>query len=552
MARPWPDAFLAAALGGGLAGCGLVGLHNPAPDFTPGKVTAPWRIHCETARTYLDEADPSPWPHGREWVWARDERGLPLVLDGETDDGFVVVRGVRVEERGKPAASAGIPATAAGLRAACEATLARLQPGVAHELGKVRGARDGEELNAPLLFPDDAATAGSLRRVVVFGDSLSDTGKLRQRLHAFPRPPYWMGRFSNGPVWTDYFEWQAGVPIQHHAYGGATAGRPAILGSESLLASIRAGGQFFLTGSLEVQVQDYLAQNLLGKPLDAPRETAFVIWAGANDYVWKEPISGAIGTFLNEPKSAAGYERVVDDAVAALGSQVEALHAAGARRFVLLNLPDLGRTPIVLQNRTYFPKPPAENEEARKFELSRRLTKLTAHHNRRLAELAVALRAKLPGSEVLLVDTADALDRIEAGRGPSPSAGRFDYGFDPGGPAETIRQGERSLRIPARCYHGGYTGTSNTTRVCADPARAMFWDVLHPTSLMHCWQAFTIQKAMAKAGWTAPPPAPDLQRERCLGVVERENGGALSLGLGAPLSPPGAGKRDISAAAAAH
>jgi len=171
--------------------------------------------------------------------------------------------------------------TAAGVRAACERTLERMQPRMARELGKVRGARDGEELNAPLLFPDDPATPMRVKRLVVFGDSLSDTGKLRQRLYVFPRPPYWMGRFSNGPIWTDYLEWESGVAIQHHAYGGATAAGHTSVGDEPLFATIRAGGQLFLTGSIDVQVGDYLERNLVGQPVAAAGETAFLIWAGA-------------------------------------------------------------------------------------------------------------------------------------------------------------------------------------------------------------------------------------------------------------------------------
>lgn len=546
MAPRRPEFLLLACAAALLAGCGHFGLRNPAPDFRPGKVKSPWRIHCETARTYLDEAEAgqgsAAWPHGRRWVWARDEQERPYVIDGEVDDGFVKVLDVRLWERGVDVGRADVPPTAAGVRLACERTLERLKPRVVRELGKVRGAREGEELNAPLLFPADAAGRWRVKRMVVFGDSLSDTGKLRQRLHVFPRAPYWMGRFSNGPIWTDYFEWEAGVPIQHHAYGGAAAARYASVGDEPLLARIRAGGQLFLTGSIDVQADDYLARNLVGRPVSAASETAFLIWAGANDYVWKEPISGAIGTFLNQPRSAAGYERVVEATVAALAQQVTRLHGAGARLFVLVNLPDLGRTPIVLQNRTYFPEPPADTEDARKFELARRLSALTRYHNRRLAETVVSLGRELDGAEILLVDSAEALERIHEERSPSAPSTRFDYGFDLAGAEETIVHGDRRLRIAARCYHGGYTGTSSTSRVCRRPSRALFWDVLHPTSLTHCWQAFAIQQATAKAGWTAPPPSPQEQRTRCLGVVDREARDELSIGLGAAI-PPGDAKK---------
>ena len=519
-------------------GCGF-SLHEPAPNFAPGAVRTPWRIHCETAMTYAEDPDLPSWPHGRRWVWASDAEGRPFVLDGQVEDGFVLVHGIRVEEDDHDAGPADLPVTAAGVRDACRLTLERKKPPVAHELGKVRGARDGEELNAPLLFPDDSATPPRVKRMVVFGDSLSDTGKLRQRLYAFPRPPYWMGRFSNGPIWTDYLEWQTGIAIQHHAYGGASAAPHPHGGEDSLLAMVRAGGQIFLTGSIDVQVRDYLAHNLVGGDVRARDETVFLIWAGANDYVWKEPFTGSIGTFLNRPKSAAGYEHVVDETVAALLNAVEMLYARGGRRFLLVNLPDLGRTPIVLQNRTYFPDPPAASEQARKLALSRRLTELTRLHNRRLADEVAQLRARLPDSEILLLDSAHSLERMLDAKAPGQAEGSFDYGFDLDGQMQTIADAGRELRVPSRCYKGGYTGTTRSDKICARPGRAVFWDVLHPSSLTQCWQSFAIESAMARAGWALPPPSPAEQRDLCLGVVDRYGSNSISIGLGAPGVPTG-------------
>ena len=65
---------------------------------------------------------------------------------------------------------------------------------------------------------------------MAFGDSLSDTGN---DLIAFgsPQPPYYQGRFSNGPNWIDDLAAKLGVPDPqpslaggtNYAYGGATA-----------------------------------------------------------------------------------------------------------------------------------------------------------------------------------------------------------------------------------------------------------------------------------------------------------------------------------------
>ena len=39
--------------------------------------------------------------------------------------------------------------------------------------------------------------------IYVFGDSLSDSGRLFAATQ-IPPPPYYQGRFSNGPIWIDY------------------------------------------------------------------------------------------------------------------------------------------------------------------------------------------------------------------------------------------------------------------------------------------------------------------------------------------------------------
>jgi hypothetical protein len=52
--------------------------------------------------------------------------------------------------------------------------------------------------------------------------------------------------------------------------------------------------------------------------VERPWDTLFVIWAGANDYLSKEPFTGDIRTLLDTPRGEAGYERIVDEAVHAI------------------------------------------------------------------------------------------------------------------------------------------------------------------------------------------------------------------------------------------
>ncbi len=71
--------------------------------------------------------------------------------------------------------------------------------------------------------------------IYIFGDSLSDTGNVYTlTFHTYPAPPYWNGRFSNGPVWVESLGNAYGLTIRaslvggtNYAYGGAETGTGA-------------------------------------------------------------------------------------------------------------------------------------------------------------------------------------------------------------------------------------------------------------------------------------------------------------------------------------
>src|SRR5689334_18901018 len=67
------------------------------------------------------------------------------------------------------------------------------------------------------------ADASPITSVVVYGDSLSDNGNLFAAV-GFPPPPYFHGRFSDGPVAVEQLAASLGVPLFDFAVGGATTG----------------------------------------------------------------------------------------------------------------------------------------------------------------------------------------------------------------------------------------------------------------------------------------------------------------------------------------
>lgn len=106
--------------------------------------------------------------------------------------------------------------------------------------------------------------------LVVFGDSLSDTGRLNRRSMGLyiPSDIYWQGRITNGPNWTDYACGALSCRTDNYAVGGA-----ATRLDEFFLR--------FILRPLDLQVQEFLS----GKGRTISEKTVAVIWIGANNYL---------------------------------------------------------------------------------------------------------------------------------------------------------------------------------------------------------------------------------------------------------------------------
>lgn len=448
-----------------------------------------------------------------DWVFAQDQHGERIQLEGSLVDGFFEVAAMEIS--GKSVEPSRLRA-----REACLSSIGRNAGNEELMLGWVMAARAGEKVNIPPVYPQEMASGGNVTRVVIFGDSLTDTGRLKKRLKVFPMNPYWIGRFSNGPAWPEYLAMATGMGVQNHAYGGASAADRDALPGENFYSRIRHVGQFFVSGTIDLQISDYLERTLKDGTIERADTTAFLIWAGANDYISKEPVSGLITTFLNSPEGEAGYKVVVERAVAQLVEHVRSLYLAGARRILMVNVPDLGRTPIVLQNTTYTPDHIDKNDAARRIELARRLTELTRYHNQLLATAIDQLGAELPGSEIILVDTFEHFQRLYGGDINAPLQPE-DYGYDPVALSEILTYEQQQLVLQQRCYQGSYLGTLDPDSICPKPGQALFWDSVHPTTLTHCWQAWKVGADMVEAGWIRPLPDHDKYLGWCQTIVDR-------------------------------
>lgn len=156
-------------------------------------------------------------------------------------------------------------------------------------------------------------------RIVAFGDSLTDTG----RAYALtggnfpPDPPYFQGRFSDGPVWLEQLAPELGVefdPADNFAVGGAIAG-----GEEPVFDPFQS--------TLLTQIVDFTS----GSPQPADHaSTLFVIWIGSNDVLMQPGITP-------------------DFPIANIASAISALSQAGAEELLLINLPELSEIPASLR-----------------------------------------------------------------------------------------------------------------------------------------------------------------------------------------------------------
>ncbi len=479
---------------------------QPLSDVEPAVDDPDWRVHCETDKSYTLDLKAIPGIYHGNWLWAENNPGEVIHLRGRLDGGFFLLDSV-VSESGEP-----LPAEEFALREQCLETIAREEP---RDLARVLAARDSRDLDVPIIYPTRDPEPGQVSRLVAFGHSLSDAGRLKHRMQLFPGNPYWLGRFSNGPVWPDYLESISTLAVQNRSYGGASINPPHDIDESGLIGFVKDNGRYFVSGSLADQVSSYLEDQRSAPGIDSPGITAHLIWAGANDYISKEPITGLITTFLNTTRGELGYKSVVEDTVAGILEQVRVLYRSGARQFLVVNMPDLGMTPIVLQNDSYQSALGRESDNGRRFELSQRLSVLSEYHNEVLASGVEDLRAELSDVVIMLVDSNVMSRSILSSRLFNEESSAFDYGFSLDTLQHTLEYKGRRIELQSPCYSGAYLGNLDDSKTCEVADSAFFWDTIHPSTFTHCWQAYLVGTTLSDAGWIAPMPAPGQYRQWC-------------------------------------
>ncbi len=314
------------------------------------------------------------------------------------------------------------------------------------------------------------ASAALYDDVFVFGDSLSDGGNAFLLSNGFPPypgsdpapgvPAPFSGRVTNGPTAAEVLALNPainGTAIFPSIFGGtnyAVAGAATreyvnVLGSPApgnilpppimTTSNQIARGYWYRDDSVVDTPQNLninglrsqgIAQQVNGFAATPPSFNAdsslFMLWGGANDF------------FIDAATAPAGAQNMV--------SFVETLYGAGARNFLIPNLPNLALTP--------FGQSLSPTDQAG-------LSFLSSQFNGALDLGIQTLRATKGDIHIVEVHVDNFLAALVTNPGALTA-----LGFDP------------ALAFTP-CV------SASTLSVCADPDAHVFWDELHPTAKAH-------------------------------------------------------------------
>ncbi|WP_107670639.1 SGNH/GDSL hydrolase family protein [Cyanothece sp. BG0011] len=270
------------------------------------------------------------------------------------------------------------------------------------------------------------AIAAGFSTIYGFGDSLSGTGNVNQIVleatggtQTFPpTPPYFEGRFSNGPAWIEILAQRLNVPLINSAFGGSTSGFDNTL--DTTLPGIPLPG-------LQGQIGNFVNNNPVADP-----NALYAIWAGGNDYL---PTNSMVFTPFDNPN------QTLSNIETAINSLIE----LGAENIMVLNLPNLGNTP--LNNGSVDGFCPDDNQ----FD-GDCLNDLTMAHNQGLSSLLSGFSSDV---NLIPVDINTVVNNTI--QNPFPIF----------------------TNVTDACLN------LNTFEVCNNPNEFLFWDDRHPTAVGH-------------------------------------------------------------------
>lgn len=212
-------------------------------------------------------------------------------------------------------------------------------------------------------------TPKTFDRIFMFGDSLSDTGNTHSLLRStLPEsPPYFKGRFSNGPVWLEVISKQLNLSpelVINYAFGGA-----------------RAIKDDLPIPSLEQQVAKYLKWNQTADP-----NALYIVWSGSND-------------IMNDVHKK-NYQKNIDNINKRVKEQFILLINHGVKTFFVPNLPAIAITP----------KAKDYDQRYGNTVYSEQIDRMTTYYNMQFAETLLNLQLEYPQVTFITFDAYNLLN----------------------------------------------------------------------------------------------------------------------------------------------
>lgn len=295
----------------------------------------------------------------------------------------------------------------------CDNTLSRA--GIVQPLAMIAAANNKLSFNYRVWSNDPPTQGMGINKIIAFGDSLSDTNNVfNASLWRIPNPKSWfLGRFSNGPTWVEYLAKQSHLPLYNWAVGGAASNQQKLV----------------IPGLLD-QIDSWLIYMKKAKNY-RPENSLFTVWIGANDLVT--------------------YNQGVDGLIANESKALNRLVSAGAKKVLVLNLPNITRAPEF-----------AFRQDGEKIKLQ------IDDYNTRIKQVVDNINRIHTHSTVIIFDLAtlftDILDH----------PARYQV-------SET-KMACLDIHAPSSL---NYINTFAVRAVCTNADTYVFWDLLHPTTNTH-------------------------------------------------------------------
>lgn len=277
-------------------------------------------------------------------------------------------------------------------------------------------------------------------RAIIFGDSLSDNGTYSDEVTELEGHITSDGRFSNGRVWNEYlfrnqkrgtifgFKWDF-PPFgrrRNGDFGDNTVNRN--INVNYAIGGTKYQKAEFPTAYILPSIADEVNEFLNGGNKISP-ESIVSLWAGGNDAM------DALDKGYSIPDKAGFSGNQLSDAL-------ERLYQAGARRFLVPDLPDFSKVPRYAN----APRGPARTA--------------TDDFNRAIANSIAAFRQKHPDAVVYAPEMSDIFDMVVK------YPGVFGFSHATG----------NCVNTPTCLYQPRGSARQN---------EYVFWDDIHPTTRTH-------------------------------------------------------------------